>query len=187
MIQTFGVMYNFFVGVTLLFMYVQNKVQINIGWSLWEESRFKFSLPLIIEKKKRERENKLNKTIMTLCKRLYLNTTILVCHISFVQIKKIGLTHPIKPSLNTLFFFFFFLKYDKNSNLNSHTHIFWRFWGLNQHPHRGVRLFGEGDYHWAEYPSGIKYPIYNNNISKYKTHIHTANKETARDAVRVKN
>ena len=27
----------------------------------------------------------------------------LVCHISFAQIKKIGLTHPIKPSLNTLY------------------------------------------------------------------------------------
>jgi hypothetical protein len=25
---------------------------------------------------------------------------------------------------------------------------------LNPRPHKGVRLFGEGDYHWAEYPSG---------------------------------
>ena len=40
---------------------------------------------------------------MIWCKDLYLNTPILVCHISFVQIKKIGLTHPIKPSLNTLY------------------------------------------------------------------------------------
>ena len=24
-------------------------------------------------------------------------------------------------------FFFFFLRYDRNSNLNSHTHIFWEF------------------------------------------------------------
>ena len=47
---------------------------------------------------------------------------------------------------------FFFLIYDRNSNLNSHTRIFWKFLGSNSYPHRGV-----GDYHWAEYPSGDIY------------------------------
>ena len=36
--------------------------------------------------------------------------------------------------------------YDKNLNLNSYTCIFWRSQGLNPHPHRGVRPFGERDY-----------------------------------------
>ena len=40
--------------------------------------------------------------------------------------------------------------YDRNSNLNSHTRIFWGFRGSNPHPHRGVGLYGEGDYHWTE-------------------------------------
>jgi hypothetical protein len=39
-------------------------------------------------------------------------------------------------------FFFFFFIYDRNSNLNSHTCIFWRSRGLNPCPHRGVELFG---------------------------------------------
>ncbi len=30
-----------------------------------------------------------------------------------------------------------------------------KIWGSNPHPYRGVGLFGEGDYYWAEYPSGI--------------------------------
>ncbi len=38
---------------------------------------------------------------------------------------------------------FFFFKYDKNSNLNSHTRIFWRSQGSNPHLHRGG-FFGEG-------------------------------------------
>jgi hypothetical protein len=38
--------------------------------------------------------------------------------------------------------------YNRNSNLNSHTRIFWGSWGSNLHPHRGVGLFGEGDFHW---------------------------------------
>ena len=37
----------------------------------------------------------------------------------------------------------FFLRHDRNSNLNSHTHIFWRSRGLNPHFHR-EGLFGEG-------------------------------------------
>ena len=38
--------------------------------------------------------------------------------------------------------FFFFFKYDRNSNLNSHTRIFLNSWGSNSHPHRGG-FFGE--------------------------------------------
>ena len=39
--------------------------------------------------------------------------------------------------------FFFFLKYNRNSNLDSHTRIFWRSRGLNPHPHR-EGFFEEG-------------------------------------------
>ena len=52
----------------------------------------------------------------------------------------------------------FFFLYDRNSNLNSYTNI-WRPRRLNLHPHRGVRLFGKGDYHWAKYPSGTLHQL----------------------------
>ena len=35
------------------------------------------------------------------------------------------------------------MKYDRNSNLDSHKRIFWRFGGSNPHPHRGG-VFKEG-------------------------------------------
>ena len=64
----------------------------------------------------------------------------------------------IWQNLKGLVFFYFILLYiyiyDRNSNINSHTCIFWRSLESNPHPHRGVRLFGEEDYHWAEYPRG---------------------------------
>ena len=40
--------------------------------------------------------------------------------------------------------------YDRNSNLNLYTRIFWGFRELNPRLNRGVRLFGEGNYYWAE-------------------------------------
>ena len=57
-------------------------------------------------------------------------------------------------------FIYLFFIYDRNSNLNSHTHIFWRSRGLNPHPHRRVGLFGDGDYYYAEYPSSRDLHIY---------------------------
>ena len=49
---------------------------------------------------------------------------------------------------------FLFFIYDKNSNLNSYTCIFWGSRRSNPRPHRGVGLFGERDYHWDECSSG---------------------------------
>ena len=49
----------------------------------------------------------------------------------------------------------FFLIYDRKSNLNLHTIIFWESWESNPHPHRGVELFGEGDYHLGILPKWL--------------------------------
>ena len=43
-----------------------------------------------------------------------------------------------------LFFILFFILYDRNSNLNLHTCIFWRSRGSNPHSHRGLRRFWRG-------------------------------------------
>ena len=61
----------------------------------------------------------------------------------------------IFPNSKLKRFAFYIYIYDRNSNLNSHTRIFWRSRGSNPHPHRGVRFFGNGDYHLTEYPSGF--------------------------------
>ena len=56
-------------------------------------------------------------------------------------------------------YIFFFFKYDRNSNLNSHTLLFWRSQGSNPHLHRGVGLLKEGDYHRTEYPSDFNFNL----------------------------
>ena len=54
--------------------------------------------------------------------------------------------------IQSLFFYFLFFKYDRNSNLITHTYIL-KILGIEPTPSY-MRIFWGGNYYWAKYPSG---------------------------------
>ena len=68
--------------------------------------------------------------------------------------------------MNECVLFLFYFKYDRNSNPNSHIHIFWSSQGLNPHPH-WMGFFREG------ITTGLNIEVANECVLKHKDRLIT--------------
>ena len=76
---------------------------------------------------------------------IIVNYDVCILHLHILTIR-INNEKKITYFISFLKLFIYLFIFDRNFNLNSHTCIFWGSRESNPCPHRGVRLFGKGDY-----------------------------------------